>query len=48
MRRATSSALRTQEEIAREFGLSRRKVQRLLERARWSGVVDIRIAAPPG
>ena len=38
---------RTQEEIAREFGLSRPKVQRLLERARWSGVVDIRIAAPP-
>lgn len=37
----------TQEEIAREFGLSRPKVQRLLERARWSGVVDIRIAAPP-
>jgi DNA-binding transcriptional regulator LsrR (DeoR family) len=37
---------RTQEEIAREFGLSRPKVQRLLERARWSGVVDIRIAAP--
>ena len=28
---------RTQEEIAREFGLSRPKVQRLLERARWSG-----------
>jgi DNA-binding transcriptional regulator LsrR (DeoR family) len=38
---------RTQEEIAREFGLSRPKVQRLLERARWAGVVDIRIAAPP-
>ncbi len=38
---------RTQEEIAREFGLSRPKVQRLLERARWSGVVDIRIATPP-
>jgi DNA-binding transcriptional regulator LsrR (DeoR family) len=38
---------RTQEEIGREFGLSRPKVQRLLERARWSGVVDIRIAAPP-
>lgn len=38
---------RTQEEIAREFALSRPKVQRLLERARWSGVVDIRIAAPP-
>ncbi len=38
---------RTQEEIAREFALSRPKVQRLLERARWSGVVDIRIQAPP-
>jgi DNA-binding transcriptional regulator LsrR (DeoR family) len=38
---------RTQEEIGREFGISRAKVQRLLERARWSGVVDIRIAAPP-
>jgi DNA-binding transcriptional regulator LsrR (DeoR family) len=38
---------RTQAEIGREFGLSRPKVQRLLERARWAGVVDIRIAAPP-
>ncbi len=38
---------RTQEEIAGEFGLSRPKVQRLLERARWSGVVSIRIEAPP-
>jgi DNA-binding transcriptional regulator LsrR (DeoR family) len=38
---------RTQEEIAREFGLSRPKVQRLLDRARYSGVVDIRIATPP-
>ncbi len=38
---------RTQEEIAAEFALSRPKVQRLLERARWSGVVDIRIQAPP-
>jgi DNA-binding transcriptional regulator LsrR (DeoR family) len=38
---------RTQEEIAREFALSRPKVQRLLERARWSGVVDIRVEAPP-
>ncbi len=38
---------RTQEEIAREYGLSRPKVQRLLERARTSGVVDIRIASPP-
>ncbi len=39
---------RTQEEIAREFGLSRQKVQRLLERARAAGVVEIHIAAPPG
>ena len=38
---------RTQEEIAAEFALSRPKVQRLLERARWAGVVDIRIQAPP-
>lgn len=38
---------RTQLEIGREFGLSRPKVQRLLERARWSGVVDIHIEAPP-
>ncbi len=39
---------RTQEEIGQEFGLSRPKVQRLLERARTSGVVDIHIATPPG
>ncbi|MGC8633214.1 MAG: sugar-binding transcriptional regulator [Candidatus Limnocylindrales bacterium] len=39
---------RTQAEIGREFGLSRPKVQRLLERARWSGLVEIRIQAPPG
>jgi deoxyribonucleoside regulator len=38
---------RTQEEIARELGLSRPKVQRLLERARWAGIVDIRVATPP-
>jgi DNA-binding transcriptional regulator LsrR (DeoR family) len=38
----------TQEEIAQEFGLSRPKVQRLLERARQSGIVDIHIEAPPG
>ena len=38
----------TQEEIAHEFGLSRPKVQRLLERARQSGIVDIHIEAPPG
>lgn len=39
---------RTQEEIGQEFGLSRPKVQRLLERARASGVVEIHIEAPPG
>lgn len=38
----------TQEQIAQEFGLSRPKVQRLLERARQAGVVDIHIEAPPG
>jgi DNA-binding transcriptional regulator LsrR (DeoR family) len=38
---------RTQEEIAREFALSRPKVQRLLERARRSGIVDIRVQSPP-
>ena len=38
----------TQEEIAQEFGLSRPKVQRLLERARQSGIVDIHIETPPG
>ncbi len=38
----------TQEQIAQEFGLSRPKVQRLLERARQSGIVDIHIEAPPG
>lgn len=37
----------TQEVLAREFGLSRPKVQRLLDRARSSGVVDIRISTPP-
>jgi DNA-binding transcriptional regulator LsrR (DeoR family) len=39
---------RSQEEIAREFGLSRPKVQRLLERARSTGVVDIHIEVPAG
>jgi DNA-binding transcriptional regulator LsrR (DeoR family) len=39
---------RTQEQIAREFALSRPKVQRLLESARRTGVVDIRIQTPPG
>jgi DNA-binding transcriptional regulator LsrR (DeoR family) len=38
----------TQEEIASEFGLSRPKVQRLLERARSTGVVKFHIEAPPG
>ncbi len=37
----------TQETLAREFGLSRPKVQRLLDRARGTGVVDIRVSAPP-
>ena len=37
----------TQEALARSFGLSRPKVQRLLDRARATGVVDIRIAKPP-
>lgn len=38
---------RTQEQVAREFGLSRPKVQRLLDQARRSGVVAIHIQAPP-
>lgn len=38
---------RTQQEIAREFALSRPKVQRLLDRARSKGVVDIQIQTPP-
>ena len=38
---------RSQEEIAREFALSRPKVQRLLVQARASGVVDIHVQAPP-
>jgi DNA-binding transcriptional regulator LsrR (DeoR family) len=37
----------TQDQIARELGLSRPKVQRLLDRSRGAGVVDIRIQAPP-
>jgi DNA-binding transcriptional regulator LsrR (DeoR family) len=37
----------TQEALARQFGLSRPKVQRLLDRARVMGVVDIRISTPP-
>ncbi len=37
----------TQETLARQFGLSRPKVQRLLDRARVMGVVDIRISTPP-
>ena len=39
---------RTQTEIAHEFGLSRPKVQRLLQRARQTGVVRIHIEAPHG
>ena len=37
----------TQETIAREFALSRPKVQRLLDKARSSGVVDIQVQTPP-
>ncbi len=37
----------TQVDLARRFGLSRPKVQRLLDRARTTGVVDIRISTPP-
>jgi len=37
----------TQEQIAREFGLSRPKVQRLLNQARRAGVVEIHIQGPP-
>jgi DNA-binding transcriptional regulator LsrR (DeoR family) len=36
----------TQEQIGREFGMSRPKVQRLLDRARQAGVVQFHIAAP--
>lgn len=39
---------RTQGSIADEFGLSRPKVQRLLERARATGVVEIHIEPPRG
>lgn len=39
---------RTQGAIAEEFGLSRPKVQRLLERARSTGVVEIHVEPPLG
>ena len=39
---------RTQGAIADEFGLSRPKVQRLLERARSTGVVEIHVEPPLG
>lgn len=39
---------RTQSEIASEFGMSRPKVQRLLQRARSAGVVQIHIEGPVG
>lgn len=39
---------RTQEQIAREYGLSRAKVQRLLDRARSTGIVTVHIDPPPG
>lgn len=38
----------TQEQIAAELGLSRPKVQRMLERARATGVVTVNIDAPAG
>ena len=44
---ATTSTVGPRRRAAREFGLSRPKVQRLLERARWAGVVDIHIEVPP-
>src|SRR5690349_3311023 len=37
----------TQESLGREYGLSRQKVQRMLDRARSTGVVEIRISTPP-
>lgn len=37
---------RTQEQLGREFALSRQKVQRLLKRARQVGIVAIHIEAP--
>jgi DNA-binding transcriptional regulator LsrR (DeoR family) len=37
----------TQEQLARHFGLSRPKVQRLLDRSRSLGIVDIRVSTPP-
>lgn len=37
---------RTQEELAREFSLSRPKIQRLLDRARRTGVVSIHVETP--
>ena len=37
----------TQEALARKFGLSRPKVQRMLDRARATGVVEIRVSTPP-
>jgi DNA-binding transcriptional regulator LsrR (DeoR family) len=39
---------RTQDAIGRELGLSRPKVQRLLERARATGVVEIHVQPPFG
>jgi DNA-binding transcriptional regulator LsrR (DeoR family) len=39
---------RTQDAIGRELGLSRPKVQRLLERARATGVVEIHVEPPIG
>jgi len=39
---------RTQGEIGHEFGLSRPKVQRLLDRARTTGVIQVHIEVPLG
>jgi DNA-binding transcriptional regulator LsrR (DeoR family) len=39
---------RTQGQLADEFGLSRSKVQRLLDRARATGVVEVHIEVPLG
>ena len=38
---------RTQAEIAKEFGLSRQKVQRLIRRAREQGIVEIHVHSVP-
>lgn len=37
----------TQQEIARKYGISRIKVSRLLQQARFKGIVEISLMAPP-